>query len=378
MDPSRDPLLLTPGPLTTSAAVRDAMDRDMGSRDAEFVALNAEVRRRLVAVVAAEPEYTCVPVQGSGTFAVEAALGTLVPRSGKVLACVNGAYGARIRQICQRIGRDVAAVECPEERAVDPEAVDRALAGDPGITHVALAHCETTTGLLNPVPEVAAVAAARGRRLIVDAMSAFGALPLRAEAVPFEAVVASSNKCLEGVPGVGFVVARAEALAAAAGNSPSLALDLHDQWRAFEANGQWRFTPPVQVLAALAEALRRHADEGGVEGRGARYRENLRVLQEGMGALGFVPLLAPPVQAPIIVTWRAPGGPWSFEVFYRALRERGFAIYPGKLTQAPTFRVGCIGQVFPDDIRRFVAAVGEVMEAMGLPSGAPGAGEGGA
>ncbi len=373
MSRDRDPpLLLTPGPITTSAATKAAMLRDWGSRDHDFTQLTARVRERITALAGATARHTCVPLQGSGTFAVEAMIGTLVPAGGKLLVLVNGAYGRRMATICERIGRAHAELVVPEDSALEAAAVEAALAADQAISHVAVVHCETTSGLLNPVAGIAHAVAGRGRRLLIDAMSAFGALELDAGQVPFEALAASANKCLEGVPGVAFVIAEREALEAAAGNAPSLSLDLHAQWRGFEANGQWRFTPPTHVLAALDEALRAHAAEGGTPGRGARYRRNCEVLVEGLRGLGFETLLADALQAPIIVTFRAPADPnFRFEDFYERLRKRGYVIYPGKLTAEESFRIGCIGQLDEDDMRGAVAAVAAVLDEMGVAERGP-------
>src|SRR5215472_6445888 len=279
-EPRRDPWLLTPGPLTTSRTVKEAMLRDWGSRDAEFIKLNARVRERLVELAGGEGTHVCVPLQGSGTFIVEAMLATLVPRAGKVAILVNGAYGKRMVRICEYLRRACVVIEC-----------------------------ETTSGVLNPVEEIASVTARHGRRLLVDAMSAFGALPLDASRVPYDALVASSNKCLEGVPGVGFAIIRQSTLETARGHAHSLSLDLHDQWTAMEQNGQWRFTPPVHCILAFDRALDEFEAEGGVAGRGGRYRENCRMLIEGLRALGFETLLPDAVQAPIIVTVRMPADP---------------------------------------------------------------------
>jgi 2-aminoethylphosphonate-pyruvate transaminase len=363
----RPSYLLTPGPLTTAAATRQAMARDWGSRDHDFKALTARVRARLVALADGGEEFTCVPIQGSGTYAVEAAVGTLVQRSGKALVLVNGAYGHRIARICQMLGRAFAVYETDEDAPPDPARLDDILADEPDVTHVIAVHCETTSGILNPLAEVAAVVAQRRRRLIVDAMSSFGALPLAARALPCEAVVASANKCLEGVPGIGFAVIRKDALAGCKGNAQSLSLDLHDQWQGFEKTGEWRFTPPTHVLAAFDAALAAHADEGGVAGRGARYARNCRALVDGMRRLGFATFLPDALQAPIIVTFHTPADErFDFRRFYDALHARGFVIYPGKLTRAPSFRIGCIGQVDDQVMRGAVAAVGEVAREMGL------------
>ena len=367
-----DALLLTPGPLTTSASVKQAMLRDWGSRDQAFIAMNRRIRDRLVELAGGDGSHVCVPVQGSGTFAVEATIGSLVPRDGRLLVLVNGAYGRRMVRIANVIGRAVQAIETAEDTPVSAHSLDEALIADPGVTHVAVVHCETTTGLLNPIEAVAAVCVRHRRPLLIDAMSAFGALPLDAASLGYDAVMASANKCLEGVPGVGFAIVRQSALEAAKGNAHSLSLDLYDQWRGFEQNAQWRFTPPTHVIAAFEQALREHADEGGVAGRGGRYRRNLAILLQGMAALGFEPLLPAEVQAPIIVTFKMPADPaFVFDRFYDRLREKGYIIYPGKLTIAESFRIGCIGRLGEAEMRGALAAIGETLGEMGVRSGAP-------
>ncbi len=367
-----DPWLLTPGPLTTSATVKAAMLHDWGSRDCAFIEATARVRARLVEMAGGGDAYTCVPMQGSGTFAVEAMIGTLVPPAGKLLILVNGAYGERIARISRYYSRAHATLTAPEDRAIDPAEVAAALAKDPAITHVAVVHCETTSGVLNPIAEIAAIVARAGRLLLIDAMSAFGAIELDAAAVPFAAVAASANKCLEGVPGLGFVIVRKDAIAASAGNAPSLSLDLHDQWQAMEKNGQWRFTPPTHVLFAFDRALDEHAAEGGVAGRGARYRANCRLLIDGMTALGFVPLLPAGLQAPIIVTFRMPADPrFDFQLFYDGLVARGYVIYPGKLTVADSFRIGCIGRLGEPEMKGALGAIRATLADMGVRDGSP-------
>jgi len=372
-DPARrDPWLLTPGPLTTSLTVKQAMLHDWGSRDQTFIAINRRMRERLVELAGGEGTHVCVPMQGSGTFAVEAMLGSFLPATGKLLILVNGAYGKRMVRICDYYRRAHAMLEWAEDRPVEPAAVESALAGDPAITHVAIVHCETTSGVLNPIAEVASVVARAGRRLLIDSMSAFGALAVDAREIPFDALAASSNKCLEGVPGMGFVICRKEALAPTKGNAPSLSLDLFDQWQALEKTGQWRFTPPIHCIVAFDQALKEHEAEGGVAGRGQRYRNNCRILVEGMRRLGFETLLPDRLQAPIIVTFHMPADPrFVFESFYDKLRERGFVIYPGKLTVADSFRIGCIGRLGEAEMKAALRAVTEVMGEMGVASGAP-------
>jgi 2-aminoethylphosphonate-pyruvate transaminase len=354
-------ILLTPGPLTTSAATRQAMLTDWGSREPDFIALTAELRQRLLNVVNANEDYTAVPLQGSGTFVVEAAIASLVGPDSKLLVLINGAYGERMLAIANGYGRRVEALAWPEDQPIDPVAVAEALAADGNVTHVAMVHCETTTGLLNPLDAVAQVVHRVGRKLIVDAMSSFGALPIDLATTPAVAVLASSNKCLEGAPGLGFAIVKRTALGAAKGVNPSMSLDLHAQWRGFEDNGQWRFTPPVQVVAALVEALRQLEAEGGSDGRLRRYRANFDVLAAGMQRLGFQLYLDPTVQAPIIATFCTPDDrPFEFETFYRRLAAMGFVIYPGKLTKVPSFRIGCIGDLRPDDFKRLIDASAEM------------------
>jgi 2-aminoethylphosphonate-pyruvate transaminase len=365
-----DPILLTPGPLTTSDATRMAMLRDWGSWDSAFHAITSRVCADITEIANGTGSHVCVPLQGSGTFAVEAALGTLVPRDGKVLVLDNGAYAQRAQRILEVIGRPAAALRFAEDEPIDADRLDAALSADPAITHVVLVHCETGTGILNPLERVALAVAARGRRLIVDAMSSFGALPIDLSRLPVEAVVAASGKCLEGVPGMGFVLARRDALGASAGRSHSLALDLHDQWAYLERTSQWRYTPPTHVVAALHAAIAQHRAEGGVAARGARYAANCETLVRGMRRLGFRTLLPDTLQAPIIVTFHAPGhAAWSFGDFYRHMRDRGFILYPGKLTTIDTFRIGCIGAIGPDAIDTMLYAVAASLTAMGLPDG---------
>ena len=365
--PSGDPYLLTPGPLTTSLTVKQAMLHDFGSRDASFIDLNSRILERLVDIVDGRGSHVAVPLQGSGTFAVEAMIGNFVPADGRLLILVNGAYGERIARICDYYRRDYRVQKCAEDKPVDTAALDAALDADPSIGHVVVVHCETTSGILNPLAEIAEIVARHGRRLLIDSMSAFGALPLSAREIEFDAVVASSNKCLEGAPGMGFCVARESALIAAEGNSPSLVLDLHDQWHAMQKNRQWRFTPPTHVLLAFDRALDEFLEEGGVEGRGGRYRDNCRLLVEGMRAFGFTTLLPDALQAPIIVTFHMPSDPeFDFQAFYDGLKERGYVIYPGKLTVAESFRMGCIGRLGAEQIQGALAAVGEVLAGFGL------------
>jgi 2-aminoethylphosphonate-pyruvate transaminase len=368
LPPARDKLLFTPGPLTTSLSVKQAMLRDAGSWHVEFNAVIAGIRERLLALagVSREHGWECVLMQGSGTFGVEAVVTSAVPRAAKLLVIANGAYGERIASMARVAGIATDVLRYPEDTPADAEDVVRALEEEGSISHVAVVHCETTTGLLNPVEEIGRAVRARGRSYIVDAMSSFGAVAIDLEASGVDFLVSSANKCIEGVPGFSFVIAQREALEASEGNARSLSLDLHAQWRGFEKNGQFRFTPPTHTLLAFEQALRELELEGGVEARGGRYRRNHETLLDGMRALGFRPYLRPGVQSYIITAFSYPQHPrFAFDEFYRRLGDRGMIIYPGKLTEVPCFRIGSIGRIFEADVRQLVAAIGDVMREMG-------------
>lgn len=360
-------ILLTPGPLTTSARTRQAMLADWGSWDERFNQMTASVCEQLLGIVDGADSHHCIPLQGSGTFAVEAAIGTLVPRDGKVLVLINGAYGQRLAKICAVLGRDFSTFETAEDQPTTAADVERLLLADPTISHVALIHCETSTGILNPLPEIATTVARHGKRLLIDAMSSFGALAIDARHIPFDALIAASGKCLEGVPGMGFVLAAKQSLASAAGNAHSLALDLHDQHTYMASTGQWRFTPPTHVVAALHEALQQYHEEGGQPARYRRYQDNCQVLLREMADLGLRSFLPAAIQAPIIVTFHAPQHPnYQFKAFYERVKAKGFILYPGKLTQVETFRVGCIGHVGPDQMQAAVNAIAQVLRDMAV------------
>jgi 2-aminoethylphosphonate-pyruvate transaminase len=359
--------LFTPGPLTTSATVKAAMLRDLGSRDAAFIAIVRELRRALVAEVAgASPDvFTAVPMQGSGTFAVEAAVGSVVPRGGRLLVVENGAYGRRIVEIARRLGIETDVVSFPERRRPDPAAIEAALArAAPAV--VAAVHLETSTGMRNPIEEIGRVVRrVPGARFVVDAMSSFGGLRLSLEEAGIDYLVSSANKCLEGVPGLGFVIARRAALEATEGFARSVSLDLLAQWRELERSGQFRFTPPVHVVLALRQAVRELFAEGGVAGRAARYRRNFEALRRGMRELGFREYLDEADQGYVITAFHCPPHPrFRFAEFYERLSERGLVIYPGKVGDADCFRVGTIGRIDTDDVAALLDAIRAVLAEM--------------
>ncbi|MBN9250568.1 MAG: 2-aminoethylphosphonate--pyruvate transaminase [Mesorhizobium sp. 61-13] len=368
-----EPYLLTPGPLTTAYAVKQAMLRDWGSWDADFRAMTADLRRRLLALTGDKKgEFDCVPIQGSGSFCVEAMLGSFVPKDGKVLVLANGAYGLRAAQTMQYLGRAHTLIDKGDYMPPRGDEVAAALDADPAITHVIAIHCETSSGILNPVAEISEAVYAKGRKLLVDSMSAFGAIPLDVNEIRYEAMVSSANKCIEGVPGFGFVIAKKSELEAAKGRSHSLALDIHAQWATMEKTGQWRFTPPTHVVAAFLEALKIHEAEGGVPARGARYMKNRDVMVAGMRELGFETLLSDRWLSPIIVTFFCPAHEkFAFDRFYELMKDKGFIIYPGKLTVVDSFRVGCIGRMDEHVMRRVVEAAAASLAEMGVPDAAP-------
>jgi 2-aminoethylphosphonate-pyruvate transaminase len=362
--PARDKLLFTPGPLTTSRSVKLAMLRDLGSRDAEFLAVVREVRERLLAVagVSKEAGWEAILLQGSGTYAVEAVISSCVPARGKLLVAINGAYGERIAAIAAAHRIEARALRFPEEGPVAADALADALERDRAITHVAAVHCETTSGVVNPVEAIGALAARHGRAFIVDSMSGFGALPVDLDGCRIDYLVASPNKGLEGVPGFAFVLARRSALERIDGHARTLSLDLLAQWRGLEENGQFRFTPPTHAILAAREALSELEAEGGVAGRARRYRENHARLRAGMEELGFRSQVPREHAGWVISSFHAPAHPrFVFEEFYARLSARGYLIYPGKVSSADCFRIGNIGRLFPADVDALLAAIRAVL-----------------
>lgn len=365
----KDKVLFTPGPLTTSRTVKQAMLRDLGSRDFEFIGIVREIRERLVALAGAKAgDYEAVIMQGSGTFAVEAVFSSAVPPDGRVLIIINGAYGQRMERICRTLKIETTVLEYPENTLPDLKEVEQTLEREVGlITHVAVVHCETTTGIINPIQKIGALAKASEARYIVDAMSSFGAVPINAPAAHIDYLVSSANKCIEGVPGFAFVVARRKALLETEGWARSLCLDLLDQWKGLEKNGQFRFTPPTHALLAFHRALAELDTEGGPEGRAARYYKNYKTLVEGMRAMGFKEYLPAELQGYIITSFLYPDDPkWNFEEFYRRLNDRDLVIYPGKVSNADCFRIGNIGRISESDVYTLLAAIREVMNEMGF------------
>ncbi|HNQ73085.1 MAG TPA: 2-aminoethylphosphonate--pyruvate transaminase [Verrucomicrobiota bacterium] len=365
-----DRLLFTPGPLTTSPTVKQAMQHDAGSRDPRFIAMIRDIRERLLQLggVSQAAGYEAILLQGSGTFGVESVISSAIPTDGKILILINGVYGERMATMAGRHGLAATALRTAENQLPDLTVLDHALTQDQSITHVAAVHCETTTGILNPIEKIGALVRRHRRRFIVDAMSSFGAVPLDLTAAGMDYLISSANKCIEGVPGFSFVLARREVLSAIAGRARTLSLDLFAQWQGLEQDGQFRFTPPTHALLAFDQALRELEAEGGVTGRGRRYAANHQLLVAGMRKLGFRPYLTPETQSYIITTFHYPTDPrFRFAHFYQRLFEKGFVIYPGKLTRLDCFRIGNIGRIGEAEIQSLLTAIAETLHESGLP-----------
>lgn len=357
-----DKLLFTPGPLTTSLSVKQAMLHDYGSRDGKFVSMVREVREKLLllAGVSKTQGYETIIMQGSGTFGIEAVISSSLPRDGHLLIVINGAYGHRMAKICSVHRIKHTALIFEENEIPSAEKTEIALKNDNSITHLAIVHSETTTGIFNPIDEFGMLAKKYHKTYIVDAMSSFGAVPVSVAENNIDFLVSSSNKCIEGVPGFSFIIAKLDKLMECKERARSLVLDIFSQWQGLENDGQFRFTPPTHSLAAFHKALEKLEAEGGVEARADRYKENYRTLVEGMRKLGFKEFLEPEKQGYIITSFLYPEKNFNFKEFYNALNEKGFVIYPGKLSHADCFRIGNIGYIFKKDVENLLAAIEEI------------------
>ena len=371
---AHDKLLFTPGPLTTSRTVKQAMLRDLGSRDREFIETVRRVRNKLLAVAGLSQQqgYECVLMQGSGTFTVESVITSSISPDGKLLAIVNGAYGQRIVKICERHGIGTVVVSCSENEVPSLHEVEQALADTNQIEMAAVVHCETTAGTINPIQDIGELVHRHGKRYFVDSMSAFGAVPFDFQACKIDYLVSSSNKCIEGVPGFGYALCRRDALEASQGWARTISLDLLAQWQGLEGNGQFRFTPPTHTIIAFDQALTELELEGGVEGRGHRYQANYEMLMQGMHELGFAAYVPAEVRGYIITSFRyPPDDRFDFDHFYNRLSAKGFVIYPGKLTIADTFRIGCIGRLGKREIEEALATIKDTLAEFGVEDCAP-------
>ncbi|AGH81919.1 2-aminoethylphosphonate--pyruvate transaminase [Psychromonas sp. CNPT3] len=359
-----DYLLLTPGPLSTSQSVRQAMLKDWCTWDDQY---NKEIvdviRHKLVKLATTHDNYTCVLMQGSGTASVEATIGSALGPQDKLLVIDNGAYGARIGQIAQYLKINYVTLQHKETQTVDLQQFEAMLNRDTSITHVAMVHCETTTGMLNPLQQFCEIAKKHNKIVIVDAMSSFGGIVMDIGELEIDFMISSANKCIQGVPGFGFIIAKKSAMQACKDQARSLTLDLYAQWQCMQENhGKWRFTSPTHTVRAFYQALLELAQEGGIIQRQNRYQTNQQRLVKGMRELGFETLLNDALHSPIITSFYSPrASDYQFKRFYEQLKETGFVIYPGKVSDADCFRIGNIGEVYPDDITRLLSAIKKVM-----------------
>ena len=345
---------------STQQTVREAMLQDCCTWDKDYNGgIVTPIRKGLLAIAGLdENEYTDVLLQGSGTYCVEATIGAAVKPTDKLLILANGAYGKRMAQIAGYYHIDHVLVSLHETELITGEVARRALEENPGITHLSMVHSETTTGLLNPIEEVAEVIRGKGITFIVDAMSSFGGVPIDMKKLDIDFLVSSANKCIQGVPGFGFIIAKREKPMACKGVARSLSLDIYDQWETMEkGGGKWRFTSPTHVVRAFYQAMKELNEEGGIVARYERYKKNHRTLVDGMRAQGFKTLLPDASQGPIITSFLYPHAGFDFNAFYAALKQKGFVIYPGKISDADTFRIGNIGDVFPEDMEKLLEAI---------------------
>ncbi|MDR1981149.1 MAG: 2-aminoethylphosphonate--pyruvate transaminase [Tannerellaceae bacterium] len=362
--PSRPYLLLTPGPLTTSDGVKEAMLKDWCTWDEDYNQLVQDLRCRLLSLLNGDmSRYTTVLMQGSGTFVVESVVGSMMPENGKLLVLANGAYGDRIATIARTLRIETIVQRAHDVEIPDLTLFEQALSRDRSITHVAAVHVETTTGILNPVAAIAKIAKRHNKLLLIDSMSGLGGIDMDISGMDIDYVVSSANKCIQGVPGFGFAIVKKDELAKCEGRARSHSLDLYDQWIQMEkGKGKWRFTSPTHVVRAFYQALLELEKEGGIPARETRYRNNCRIVREGMERLGFKPVIPEQYQSIIITSFYPPQHPaYHFPRFYQELKKRGFVIYPGKLTEAETFRIGHIGDIYEDDMHQFIRAVEESM-----------------
>jgi 2-aminoethylphosphonate-pyruvate transaminase len=366
LNKTRDKLLFTPGPLTTTTAVKEAALSDLGSRDPAFTSIVQRIRQRLLALAHVEsPEYEAVIIQGSGTFGIESVISSAIPANGMLLNIINGAYGRRISQIARVHSVPLIELNYEENQLPDLQEIETLIQNNSQITHISIIHCETTTGLFNPIEDIVEITVRYNKAIIIDAMSSFGAYNIDLRKLQVSFLISSSNKCIEGIPGCSFILARRTDLEKCKNQARTLSLDLYDQWSGLKANGQFRFTPPVQVLLSLNEALDELEKEGGIRARANRYRENNSLLVSGVSKLGFKLYLPDEMRGYIITSFLYPGHPnFSFETFYSRLSEKGFVIYPGKLSKADCFRIGNIGQLFFIDIHMIIDAIEETLHEM--------------
>ncbi len=349
-------ILLNPGPATTTDTVKQALVvPDICHREKAFTQLVWQIRQDLLKVVNADDHYTSILFAASGTGALEACLTSIVAPQKKIAIINNGSYGARLLKIAERYQIEAVNFEYPFDQALPLAEIEKQIAADSSIDYVAMIHHETSSGLLNPLSEIGAMCQRLGRRFIVDAMSSYAGVPIDVTTDHIDYLISSSNKCLQGMPGLSFVIANKADLLASAGNARSFYFDLHAQYQSLETNGQLAFTPPVQVMYALRQALDELLTET-VAGRIARYRQNYDRLLTGLNKLGFRCLTPSERQSFILAIVQFPdnGVVYNFDELHDYLYEKGYTIYPQKLPITNTFRLSCLGDLHPVDIDNFL------------------------
>ena len=356
--------LLTPGPLTTTDTVKKEMLFDHCTWDDDYKKITLSIREKLLNLAhVSEPEYTVVLMQGSGTFGVESVLTSVIGEEDTLLIAANGAYGERMGDIARHAGIHYLMYEEDYNKIPSAEKIREILAEHPEITHVSMVHSETTSGILNDIASVAKVVKGAGKTFIVDAMSSFGGVDIPVGDLEIDFIISSANKCIQGVPGFSFIICNREKLMESKGKARSLSLDPYDQWETMNKDGKWRFTSPTHVVLAFAQALKEMEEEGGIVARAKRYEENNRLLIQKMAEMGIRPYIGSEHQGPIITTFLYPEHHnFSFQDMYQYIKDRGYAIYPGKVTDADTFRIGNIGEIYKEDIEKLCSIIKEFLE----------------
>lgn len=359
--------LLTPGPLTTTDTVKKEMLFDHCTWDEDYKKITRDIRTKLLELAhVSEPEYTAVLMQGSGTFGVEAVITSVVGSKDLLLIAANGAYGERMEDIARHAGIQYIIYHEDYNKVPSSEKIAQILKENPEITHVSMVHSETTSGILNDIASVANVVKGAGKTFIVDAMSSFGGVDIPVGDLGIDFIISSANKCIQGVPGFSFIICRKDKLMESRGKARSLSLDLYDQWETMNKDGKWRFTSPTHVVLAFAQALRELEAEGGIRARAARYKNNNRLLIEKMAQMGIHPYIGGEHQGSIITTFYYPEHHnFSFQEMYQYIKDRGYAIYPGKVTDADTFRIGNIGEIYEEDIIKLCRIIEDFLASRG-------------
>jgi 2-aminoethylphosphonate aminotransferase len=356
-------ILLNPGPATTTDTVKKSLVvPDICPREREFSVLLNEIRNDLVRIVHGDDQYTSVLFAGSGTAVMDSVINSVIPGNKKIAVIVNGAYGERLVRIARTYKIPCLPIIFDWREKPDLKKLDRLLKNDTSVCCVALVHHETTTGILNPITEVGRIVKKYNCTYIVDAISSYAGIPIDIKESKADFLLSTSNKCIQGMAGLAFVVCKKSALESIKNyEKRSFYLDLYNQYDYLEKTGQTPFTPPVQIAYALKQAIKEYFEEGG-DRRYARYTENWKTLRSGLLDLGFTLLLKEDQESHILLTVIEPEAKnFDFEKMHDYLYDLGFTIYPGKLKQK-TFRLANMGAIYPADITAFLTALKEYLK----------------